>query len=60
MITASVMKELMSNGSASVSKVSKLHYITKAIHETLIGNSRFLIQSLLKQLLCYTGNTKNI
>ena len=33
--------------------VLKDHYITKRIRELLVGNSRFLIYSLLNQLLCY-------
>ena len=30
------------------------HYISKRIHEFLIGNLRFLIHNSLNQLLCYT------
>ena len=33
--------------------VLKQHYITKIVNELLVGNSRFLIQDLLNQLLCY-------
>ena len=38
------------NGSAL--GVLKHHYITKKIHELLIGNSKFLIYNSLNQLLC--------
>ena len=34
--------------------VLKHHYITKRIRELLIGNWRFLIYNLLRQLLYYT------
>ena len=35
-------------------EVLKHHCITKRIREVLIGNSRFLIDNLLSQLLYYT------
>ena len=39
--------------------VSKYHYITKRIHELVIGHSRFLIHNSLNQLLYYTDITES-
>ena len=45
------------NGSAL--RLLKHHYIIKKIRELLIGNSRFLINNPLNQLLYYTGVKEN-